>query len=114
MSFITAVAGPSRLPYGAQAARTCAAAAHGAQRGYAAPARRSREGEGEVDVWTAKPIEGAGPAGKTRESKPEDFIGWLRKVGWEYRRPEPGQRARWLGKHVVSKRTRVGVEVCDG
>lgn len=95
MSFPTAVAGPSRLPH---IVRPLAAAG---RRGYAAPAaRKRREDEPQLD-GDGKPVSGV-----MDEIAPDEVPAiwrWFRSYGDQYRLQPEGQRAKWIGGHIVSR-----------
>lgn len=102
MSFITtAVAGPSRIPYGAagKVATRAACSQTGARRSYAEQQRRRRGAEEEATT-----VGGVGVAQKPMfaHDDPKSYDEWVYKVGWKYKRPSPGHKARWLGNEVVS------------
>ena len=109
MSFANSVAGPSRLPYLARAVRTAVPSAPAvARRGYASEAegyegggerraRGRRRGNRDDDV-DAEASEGA--AAGEEPALELGYDKWLYKVGWQYKTPERGAPAKWLGDSV--------------
>lgn len=103
MSFITsAVAGPSRIPYGTAARVVCSATQCGGaqRRTYADNRREAAEDE-------APTIEGGVGIREMPAfgDRPKTYDEWLYKVAYQYKRPGRGHKARWLGKEVVSIRS---------
>lgn len=99
MSFPTAVAGPSRLPY---LARPVAAASKAAApvRGYARPAGAAA---GNVQPGFDKD---GNPVSTSMPELPKGEVPsigrWLRTAGAQYRTVPDGQKAKWLGDSTVS------------
>lgn len=95
MSFPTAVAGPSRLPYLARPVVN--AVARTPARGYAAqaaePEPATTDDKGNAVSSSLPHV----PPGEL-----PGFARWLRTEGAKWKEQPKGQKARWLGGNVVS------------
>lgn len=98
MSFPTAVAGPSRLPYLARPVAAASAAARSVQvRGYARPAEPESLDGTDKD---GNPVSVSMPPMGKSEIPP--FDRWLKQTGVAFKQVAVGKKAKWLGGEIVS------------
>lgn len=102
MSFTSAIAGPSRLPYRAITAQSAGAVRYYASAESSSEAAEStdRDSAGSAPDVSAN-FYGAEKKGRGR-IRGMTYTLWKRTVGRDMEHPQPGKKAQWLGGDVVS------------
>lgn len=99
MSFPSAIAGPSRLPYRAIASTSSRAiSSHHGNRSYATSGDQDQSPEPAATSSSYESI----PQNRRMTFEDASYKSWKEIFSKDYEYPQPGARAKWLGKEVVS------------